>query len=328
MMRFLVAVLVIAGCTEPRWSVPLPALDRVPLSVAERASDDVWAAGGALSSGGGGLLVHYDGKAWTALETGSDATLWWVHVLSATSVWSVGERGTIVHWSGALEMQSQPALTTATLYGVWGTSDDDLWVVGGDPDRSGVILRRDASGWRDVTPVGTKSAFFKVWGSRSDDVYVCGQEGALWHWDGSALAAIDTGLGRSTPLLTVAGRSASDVYAVGGLGNGVVLHFDGGSWQRLTGAPFDEAPGLAGVAVNAEGSAIVVGGGGTKLRRGAAGGAWTDETTQATRVDLHAASFVGAEIFAVGGNYQAPAPAVRVGVVAHWGTREVAGVVR
>jgi photosystem II stability/assembly factor-like uncharacterized protein len=322
----LVAVLLLttaAACSSPHWSVPLPSLDRVPLSIAQLTPTDVFAVGGALGSGPDALMLHYDGTTWTPLTTNTDATLWWVHTVSPRSVWTVGERGTILHWNGTptLDTSADPQLTKATLYGVWGPSDDDLWVVGGDPDRSGVILRRDAAGWRDITPAGTTSAFFKVWGASTNDVYICGQQGTLLHWDGTSLQPIATGLGRSTPLLTVAGRSAFDIYAVGGLGNAVVLHFDGAAWQQLTGTPFGETPSLAGVAVDSDGTAMLVGGGGTKLRGSAAAG-WTDETAQATRVDLHAVSFANGNIYVVGGNYQAPAPAARTGVIAHFGRTE------
>ena len=320
MLRWLVVAVAVAGCGGSHWSLPLPALDRVPLSIAERARDDVWTVGGALGSSGAALMLRYDGSSWRRIDAATDATLWWVLPLSATSVWAVGERGTIVRYNGAaLDSALTPPtpLTAATLYGIWGSSDDDLWVVGGEPDLSGVILRRDSAGWRDVTPAGTGGAFFKVWGSASDDVFICGQDGALLHWDGRTLMPQRSGVGRGTPLFTVAGRAANDVYAVGGLGNAVVLHWDGAAWSRLSGAPLDDAPQLTGVAVDRDGSAYLVGSGGAKLRGRA--GAWVDETLQATRVDLHAVSLVGGELFTVGGNYQAPAPTVRQGVVAHFG---------
>ena len=38
-------------------------------------------------------MLHFDGKAWTALDTATDATLWWVHVVAARSVWAVGDSG-------------------------------------------------------------------------------------------------------------------------------------------------------------------------------------------------------------------------------------------
>ena len=216
--------------------------------------------------------------------------------------------------------------TTATLYGVWQSPSGTVWIVGGEPDLSGVVLRRDPGGaWQDVTPAGTASALFKVWGAADDDVWICGQEGKLLHWDGGALSAIDTGLGRNVPLFTVAGSGAGDVYAVGGLGNAVVLHYDGAAWTQLGDALFAALPGLSGVAVDGDGTAILVGGSGTKVR--GKPGAFTDETAYATREDLHAAAILDGELFTVGGNYIAPAPTPRQGVVAHFGG-DVASTIR
>ena len=305
-----------AGCTPaPHWSLPLAALDRVPLSVAQASASDVWIAGGALGSGGDALVLHYDGRAWQRSDPGTDATLWWVDRPASGDPWFVGERGTVLHGAG---LTVEPVPTTATLYGVGQSDGGTVWVVGGEPDLSGVILRRVPGGdWEDLTPAGTSGAFFKVWGAADDDVWICGQGGALVNWDGSALVAVDTGLARNVSLFTVAGRAPDDVYVVGGLGNAVVLHYDGDTWTQLGDALFGELPGLSGVSVDGDGTAILVGGSGTKLR--GRPGAFVDESAFATREDLHAASILDGHVFTVGGNYLAPAPTPRQGVVAHYG---------
>jgi hypothetical protein len=316
------ALVMTAGCDPPpHWSLPLSAIDRVPLSVAQPSAHDAWIVGGALGSGGDALILHYDGTRWQRSDPGTDATLWWVDAL-ADHQWAVGERGTVLR-GPAFTAETVP--TTATLYGVWESESGTVWAVGGEPDLSGVILQKTGGAWKDVTPAGTTAAFFKVWGASDDDVWICGQEGKLVHWDGSALTDVATGLGRATPLFTVAGRAHDDVYAVGGLGNAVVLHYDGGGWTRLGDAVFDTTPGLTGVSVDADGTALLVGGSGAKLRGRA--GAFTDETAEATRGDLHAVSISRGEIFAVGGNYLAPAPTVRAGVVAHFGA-DISSVIR
>ena len=311
----LVAAALAAGCDPtPHWSLPLAALDRVPLSVAVRSAHDVWIAGGALGSGGNALVLHYDGSAWTRRDPGTDATLWWVDAPAGTQ-WLVGERGTVLS-GDALAVENVP--TTATLYGVWQSEAGTVWIVGGEPDLSGVILRRVAGGaWEDVTPPGSAGAFFKVWGASDGDVWICGQLGALLHWDGTQLSPAAVGLAGNAPLFTVYGHGANDVYVVGGLGNALVLHYDGSAWIQLADPIFATAPGLNGVSVDSDGTAILVGGSGTKLR--GRPGAFVDESAQATRADLHAASIVDGEIFTVGGNYLAPAPAPRQGAVAHFG---------
>ncbi len=67
-----------AACGGSSWSLPLPALDRVPLSVSQPSSPsrEVFAVGGALGSGGDALVLRYDGAAWTRIATGTTATFW------------------------------------------------------------------------------------------------------------------------------------------------------------------------------------------------------------------------------------------------------------
>ena len=85
------------------------------------------------------------------------------------------------------------------LFGIWGTGANDLWAVGGDLD--------DEPG------------------------------GVVWHFDGQTWTAQDSQR-RACPhgmptLNKVWGRSADDVYAVGGRGFGIILHFDGASWSKV-----------------------------------------------------------------------------------------------
>jgi hypothetical protein len=46
-----------------------------------------------------------------------------------SNVWAVGLQGTIVHWDGRA-WTSVSSGTTYDLYSVWGTAPDDVWAVG------------------------------------------------------------------------------------------------------------------------------------------------------------------------------------------------------
>jgi photosystem II stability/assembly factor-like uncharacterized protein len=315
----LVAAIACAGCSEPRWSTALSALDRVPLSVSGVGPTEVYAAGGPLGSTGNALLLRYDGIAWRTISVATTATLWWVFARAHGDVWAAGELGTIVHSDGKMAtiVADSPA-TTATLFGIWGTGPDDLWAVGGHPDADGIVLRKDANGWRTVAEAPTQNgAYFKVWGSASDDVFICGQGGTILHWDGSKLSSQPSGVGPEVSLLTVAGRARDDVYVVGGTGRGVALHYDGTSWRPVSDPALDDAGALAGVAVDVDGRIVIVGAGGVKLR--GRPGALVDDGAEPPHDDLHGVWIFRGEIFAVGGNYVAPAPAKRQGVIGHYG---------
>ena len=315
-MRVLAGAMVLAGCGGDQWSLSASDLDRVPLSAWAAAPNDVWAVGGALGSGGDALLTHFDGSSWKQTPTGTDATLWWIHGFSSKDLWMVGEQGTIFHWDGSA-LTASASGTDRTLYGVWGASDSDLWAVGGHPGQDGVILHYDGSSWSSVTVPVQFVTYFKVWGHAADDVFACGEGGTIVHWDGSAWSKMDSGLPPSTTLFTVFGRAHDDVYSVGGLGLGVVLHFDGAGWSKLSDPVLNEIGGLAGVSVASDGTVLIVGGGGTKLR--GKPGALVDESTEVPHDDLHAAFFTGETAFVVGGTYLAPAGAARHGVIGRYG---------
>lgn len=302
------------GCGPSRWSAT-HASDRVPLSVWAASPSRAFVSGGALGSGGPALFVRYDGGAWSEIATGTDATLWWVHGLSPTDVWLVGERGTILRWDGRT-LTPEPSGTDRTLFGIWGAHAADLWAVGGRPGQDGVLLHRDANGWT-VEPVPRAFvAFFKVWGSAAADVFICGEGGTVAHWDGQSWTLQPTGLPDSTTLFTVAGRAPNDVYAVGGFGRAIALHYDGVAWTPIADAVVQKAGSLAGVSVASDGTVVMVGSAGTKLR--GRPGAFVDETAAPPRADLHAAFAFPGEAFAVGGNYLAPAPSAREGVIAQF----------
>jgi photosystem II stability/assembly factor-like uncharacterized protein len=239
-----------------------------------------------------------------------------VFALSPTDVYTVGEQGSIWHYDGTT-ITPMPSGTDRTLYGVWGTSANDLWAVGGKPGTDGVLLHKDATGWTVQPSPVPFVAFFKVWGTSSSDVFVCGEGGTILHFDGQTWTPQPTGEPPSTTLFTVAGRSPTDVYAVGGFGHPVALHYDGTTWSPLSDPALSQASSLAGVSVDTDGSVILVGASGTRLRGHP--GSLLDDTDFAPRDDLHATAFIHGQIFAVGGNYVSPPGSPRHGVIAHFG---------
>lgn len=305
--RALLCSLLLSAC-GPSWSVATDSLDRVVLTV----SSDVVIAGGGQGNGAPSLAKRLRGSSWETLAGDGDETLWWVG-----SGFVVGERGA-VYRVGDSSLTRMPALTSATLFGVWGASGDEVWAVGGSPLGNGendVILRFDGTRWAKVpSPEPLGVAYFKIWGSARDDVWIVGQQGVTLHFDGTAWKRVMSPV-RST-LLTVTGRSASEVWAVGGP-PAVLLRWGGSAWKEET-LPF-EASGLTGVAFAPNGDLFVVGLAGTRWRR--VGAVWTDDSEQPVLGDLHAVVVTSSgDAWAVGGNYIATDPSTkRRGIVAHFG---------
>jgi hypothetical protein len=160
-------------------------------------------------------------------------TLWWVFGFAHDDVWAVGDAGTAVHFDGAAWTTIETG-AAYTLYGIWGAAPDDLWAVGGSPlGTTPAVLRHwDGAGWSDVAGVDTADQlFFKVWGTSASDVWVVGDYGALLHWDGAAWTRLPPPA--PSRLVTVIGRAPDDLYAVGGVVNPVLVHGDGAAFTKV-----------------------------------------------------------------------------------------------
>ena len=79
------------------------------------------------------MLGTYMAMTKTMTEMPAVGLLVWVFGFGPDDVWSVGVGGGAVHWDGS-SWEVLATGTTTDLWGIWGTSPSDLWVVGGDPN--------------------------------------------------------------------------------------------------------------------------------------------------------------------------------------------------
>jgi hypothetical protein len=318
----LAALALLAGCpaSKAEWKV-IAELDRVALSAWGAESGERFVVGGGLGNGAPGMMWVLKSGKWKAVELSSTDTLWWVFGFSASEVYAVGEHGALYRYDGE-QAHRLSIPTTATLFGIWGTSPSDLWVVGGSPNGDApndVLLHFDGQTWTQAQlPRVFDVPFLKVWGSAADDVYVVGQVGVILHFDGTGWTHQPSG--STSVLVTVAGSSATDVYAVGGPPF-ALLHNDGTGWKSEE--PPGIASGLGGVAFGANGDLFAVGLAGVKWRRPSGTKEWIDESEALPSNDLHGV-WVAADgsAIAVGGNYVAAnnLATPRKGVVAYFGS--------
>src|SRR5215472_8163914 len=98
-----VALVVLAACgsktTEPppvtpAWQAVFQDLPGGLLRVWGRSSRDVYAVGAADDQGS--VALHYDGRAWKRLATGTREDLWWVDAVGDDDVRMVGAKGLIL----------------------------------------------------------------------------------------------------------------------------------------------------------------------------------------------------------------------------------------
>lgn len=189
------------------------------MSVSGRSANDVYAVGAADSQGG--LIVHYDGSTWTRLANSDTHDLWWVQAVDGAT-FAAGSGATVLidDGSGFRRLETPWGLGAHTIYGLWASSADDLWVVGGFAGRDGFIWHYSGGEWTEVpmpddvprSADGAAPALFKVWGRSADDIWIVGTAGTALHYDGTTWKVVPTGT--SELLFTVHGN-ADGVVVVG-----------------------------------------------------------------------------------------------------------------
>jgi hypothetical protein len=221
----------------------------VLLSAAYTSDGSAVIAGGAIG-GGAGLLLRWDGRAMTTLPAPDLRAIWWVHALPG-GVFLAGEAGAAYRLDGAsLAPLDTGAPASATLFGIWGAREDDLWTVGGSFSADGpkrVIRHLTGGRWVAVdspADVPAETTYFKVWGAAADDVWIVGDGGVVLHWDGAALTR-DPRVAGAERFLTVHGCGAGDVWIVGGTAAAELRHFDGSTWRSVTAAGAEPLSGVA-----------------------------------------------------------------------------------
>jgi len=166
-----------------------------------------------------------------------------------------------------------PELTHCDLWGVHGTSNEDVWAVGtknhydGGPVYIGthaMALHWDGSSWTErVVPLpgGGSSVFFQAAGDRIEDVYAAAPDDAwfvgqwfvflpsdavIWpammmHWNGSSFEVLTNPFHEQIDetLVSIHGTGASNIWAVGQRTLGansraVMYHYDGSSWTEVS----------------------------------------------------------------------------------------------
>lgn len=297
------------AATGPAWRSLVSDESAWMLSVTADA-ERVIVAGGAPGASAGklgqGVITLVKNGEVTRLASSQPGLLWWAHALSRDVVWLAGEHGTVLRMDlahpgsdGRPELRSIPTDSTATLYGLVALSDDDVWAVGGDDGRPGVVLHGGLAGLATDGTVPTTGTLFKLAAEPAGTLYAVGASGALlrrvagtWRKDASPV--------NDRIFTVIAGPQPGEAMAVGGLSTGRALRFSAEAWSpvELPGDP--PVPPLAGLATAGR-SLFLVGQRGTVVSRADATSPFGLETSDTT-LDLHAAAAVGCTRYAVGGN--------------------------
>ena len=124
------------------------------------------------------------------------------------------------------------------LLSMWGTSEKDIWTVGGPLGNGGSTLAMhfDGTTWTKMAAGGPQT-FWWVNGTGPNDVWMVGEEGRIAHWNGTAFEEKPSGT--TATLYGVWAAAPNDAWAVGGTPdqqdkpNDLLLHWDGAQWSPV-----------------------------------------------------------------------------------------------
>lgn len=125
------------------------------------------------------------------------------------------------------------------LLSVWGTSEDDVWMVGGD-GRDGMgplVIHWDGTSFERIDSGLDSGALWWVFGFPGGPVYMGGEGGTILRHDGEVFTPMTTP--GSQTVFGIWGASETDIWAVGGTSDGR----DGFAW-RLEGDAWVPEPTL------------------------------------------------------------------------------------
>jgi hypothetical protein len=192
------------------------------------SASDVYAAGY------DGVLMHFDGSAWSNIELGT--------MTEMRFAWGESSSNVLVGGQGVYQFDGKSWGRMDTLgKNVWRASGLSSCEVYAGTGGKGV-LGFDGARWHDLQPPPPK-AVGTVWASCSRDVYASGNDvanmesgpdgGFVLHYDGiqwsEVVAKAPAGIH------SLWGLAWNDVYAAGG-GNSygsLILHFDGSKWSEM-----------------------------------------------------------------------------------------------
>lgn len=143
----------------------------------------VWgsSANNVFAVGDGGVVLRYDGAAWTRMATGTTAQLNRVWGSSATNVYAATSTGRLLRYNGTAWSLVAGVQAPGALWSVWGSSASDVYAVGD----GGIVFRYNGTSWQRVR-LPTREVLYGVWGTSAANVYTGGGSGALYRFNGTA----------------------------------------------------------------------------------------------------------------------------------------------
>ena len=244
----------------------------------------IWGSGPGdiYAVGGNGTIVHYDGSAWSIMNSGTTHWLLGIWGSGPSDIYAVGSGGTILHYNG-LAWSAMDSGTAYELRGVWGSGSSDVYAAGQGLGRFATILHYDGTTWSSMNidapeqSAGTTPQLAGIWGSGPGDVYAVGRERTILQYNGTTWLHVFHEAG--VDLAGIWGSGPGDIYAVGvatGGSSSAILHYNGTAWSTI----WTSNSMLAGIWGSGPSDIYAVGYGGTILHYD--GTTWSSMTSGTT----------------------------------------------
>lgn len=185
------------------------------------AGDDMWAGGRY------GTMLHFDGEAWTAVETGIPG----MEAVDIMALWgesghlfAVGTGGTILRLIGD-DWEKENSNTDADLVSIWGASLINVFV----GTSAGSILRNVGGAWTNTQVFGGNVAVNGLHGTGMLHVVAGGDGGSIAVFDGDSWDPKLSNDPQTRDIHGVWTYEEDNVWLTGA--GGVVIHYDGKKWN-------------------------------------------------------------------------------------------------
>lgn len=183
-----------------------------PMAISTAGPDNTWMVYG-------NLVERYDGTSWNIMDenTASLVTLNGVWVDPSGDAWVTQSDGVIKRWHG-----DTPTVMAAGVYAgsIWGTAPDDVFftTIGG-------VYHYAGTSFAPVYTGGKTAGWYQ---GVKDDVWISGGDGAILHWDGTAITEMSGAVPSSATVQSADYAKFNDVsWVAGSAAPSKLIHWDG-----------------------------------------------------------------------------------------------------
>ena len=170
----------------------------------------VWgsSASNVFAVGDSGVVLRYNGTAWSRMATPTTAQLNDVWGSGASDVYAATSAGQLLRFNGTSWSTVPGVQAPGALWSVWGSASNNVYAVGD----GGMMYRYNGSSWTRVR-LPRRDALYSVWGTGASAVYAAGAAGTLYRYNGSAWVP-EKAQGGSSNIQGI-WATGSDIFAAG-----------------------------------------------------------------------------------------------------------------